>query len=36
MGFPYSREINAAIDQLTLLVAAVQTTKNFFTLLAAI
>jgi hypothetical protein len=36
MGALYSREIRAAIDQLTSLVAAVQTTKNIFIFLAAI
>jgi heme/copper-type cytochrome/quinol oxidase subunit 2 len=36
MGALYSREIHAAIDQLTSLVAAVQTTKNIFIFLAAI
>jgi hypothetical protein len=36
MGAIYSREIHAAIDQLTSLVAAVQTTKNIFIFLAAI
>jgi hypothetical protein len=36
MGALYSREINAAIDQLTSLVAAVQTTKDIFIFLAAI
>ena len=36
MGALYSLEIHAAIDQLTSLVAAVQTTKNIFIFLAAI
>jgi len=36
MGALYSRDINAAIGQLTSLVAAVQTTKNIFIFLAAI
>lgn len=36
MGALYSREIHAAIDQLTSLVAAVQTTKDIFIFLAAI
>jgi hypothetical protein len=36
MGAPYSREIHAAIDQFTSLVAAVQTTKNLFIFFAAI
>ena len=36
MGALYSREIHAAIDQLTSLVAAVQTTKNIFIFFAAI
>ena len=36
MGALYSREINAAINQLTSLVAAVQTIKNIFIFLAAI
>jgi hypothetical protein len=36
MGVPYSQEIRAAFDQVAPLVAAVQTTKNVFILLAAI
>ena len=36
MGVPYSQEIRAAVDQVTALVAAVQTTKNIFILLAAV
>ena len=33
---PYSREVRAAVDQLTPLFAIIQTTKNIFILLAAI
>jgi hypothetical protein len=36
MGALYSREIHTAVDQLTSLVVAVQTTKNIFIFLAAI
>jgi hypothetical protein len=36
MGVPYSQVICAAVDQVAPLVAAVQTTKNVFILLAAI
>jgi hypothetical protein len=36
MGDPYSQKIRAAVDQVAPLVAAVQTTKNVFILLAAI
>lgn len=36
MGLPYSREIHAAVDKLPPLIAAAQSTKNIFILLAAI
>ena len=36
MGVPYSQEIRAAVNQVAPLVAAVQTTKNIFILLAAV
>ena len=36
MGVPYSQEIRAAVEQVAPLVAAVQTTKNIFILLAAV
>jgi hypothetical protein len=36
MGVPYSQEMRAAVDQVAPLVAAVQTTKNIFILLAAV
>ena len=36
MGVPYSQEIRTAVDQVAPLVAAVQTTKNIFILLAAV
>ena len=36
MGILFSQEIYGAVDQLTPLLAAVQTTKNIFILLAAI
>ena len=36
MGVPYSQEVRAAVDQIASLVAAVQTTKNIFILLAAV
>ena len=36
MGVPYSQEIRTAVDQVAPLVAAVQSTKNIFILLAAV
>jgi fumarate reductase subunit D len=36
MGVPYSRKIHAAVGQVAPLIAAVQTIKNIFILLAAI